>query len=143
MECYKTMNRVIAACSTRLKQVYVTGEQVHTTRLVMIGDDVWTGPYVYITDQNHGYEDLATPIGRQFPVNRPVRVGSGSWLGAGAIVLPGRHRPQRGGGGRLAVASGLGGSTGLPRRSWTGNLRLNHAATCLFRSSSMTSCGVR
>ena len=22
-----------------------------------IGDDVWTGQYVYITDQNHGYDD--------------------------------------------------------------------------------------
>ena len=56
---------------------------------IKIGDDVWTGPYVYITDQNHGYEDPDTPIGRQFPVNRPVSIGSGSWLGAGAIVLPG------------------------------------------------------
>ena len=50
---------------------------------------MWTGPYVYITDQNHGYEDPDVPIGRQFPVNRPVVIGSGSWLGAGAIVLPG------------------------------------------------------
>jgi len=52
---------------------------------------VWTGPYIYITDQNHGYEDPDTPIGTQFPVNRPVRIGSGSWLGAGAIVLPGAN----------------------------------------------------
>ena len=56
---------------------------------VEIGDDVWTGPYVYITDQNHGYADPDIPIGRQLPVNRPVTIGSGSWLGAGAIVLPG------------------------------------------------------
>ncbi len=56
---------------------------------VSIGDDVWTGPYVYITDQNHGYADPDTPIGRQLPVNKPVEVGAGSWLGAGAIVLPG------------------------------------------------------
>ena len=56
---------------------------------VAIGDDVWTGPYVYITDQNHGYEDPDTPIGSQFPVNRPVSIGAGSWLGAGAIILPG------------------------------------------------------
>ena len=42
-----------------------------------------------LTDQNHGYEDPDVPIGRQFPVNRPVSIGSGSWLGAGAIVLPG------------------------------------------------------
>jgi acetyltransferase-like isoleucine patch superfamily enzyme len=65
------------------------GSHLVAHQSVTIGDDVWTGPYVYITDQNHGYEDPATPIGRQFPVNRPVSVGSGSWLGAGAIVLPG------------------------------------------------------
>jgi serine acetyltransferase len=56
---------------------------------IRIGDDVWTGPYVYITDQNHGYADPDTPIGRQLPVNKPVEVGAGSWIGAGAIVLPG------------------------------------------------------
>ena len=42
-----------------------------------------------LTDQNHGYTDPDTPIGLQFPVNRPVRIGAGSWLGAGAIILPG------------------------------------------------------
>ena len=51
---------------------------------------MWTGPYVYITDQNHGYEDPDTPIGRQFPVNRPVSIGAGlAGSGAGAIILPG------------------------------------------------------
>jgi serine acetyltransferase len=56
---------------------------------IEIGDDVWTGPYVYITDQNHGYADVHTPIGRQWPTDLSVRIGSGSWLGAGAAVLPG------------------------------------------------------
>ena len=56
---------------------------------VEIGDDVWTGPHVYITDANHGYEDVSEPIGRQFAANRPVRIGSGSWLGANTVVLPG------------------------------------------------------
>jgi acetyltransferase-like isoleucine patch superfamily enzyme len=65
------------------------GSHIVAHQSVEIGDDVWTGPYVYVTDQNHGYEDTGTPIGRQFPVNRPVSIGSGSWLGAGAIVLPG------------------------------------------------------
>jgi acetyltransferase-like isoleucine patch superfamily enzyme len=65
------------------------GSHIVAHQSVEIGDDVWTGPYVYITDQNHGYADPETPIGRQPPVNRPVSIGAGSWLGAGAIVLPG------------------------------------------------------
>jgi acetyltransferase-like isoleucine patch superfamily enzyme len=54
-----------------------------------IGDDVQTGPYVYITDQNHGYEDPDEPIGTQLPVEAGVSIGAGSWLGAHAVVLPG------------------------------------------------------
>ncbi len=65
------------------------GSHIVAHERVELGDDVWTGPYVYITDQNHGYEDPGTPIGRQAPVNRPVSIGRGSWLGAGVIILPG------------------------------------------------------
>ncbi|HEV3381440.1 MAG TPA: DapH/DapD/GlmU-related protein [Trebonia sp.] len=65
------------------------GSHIVAHQCVDIGDDVWTGPYVYITDQNHGYADPETPIGRQMPVNKPVTIGAGSWLGAGVIVLPG------------------------------------------------------
>ncbi len=56
-----------------------------------IGDDIWTGHYCYISDQNHGYENLDEPIGTQMWHNDPVSIGSGSWLGHGAIVLPGAH----------------------------------------------------
>jgi len=56
---------------------------------IVIGDDIQTGPYVYITDQNHTYEDPVVPIGRQWPTEVPVRIGSGSWLGANAVILPG------------------------------------------------------
>ena len=28
---------------------------------IEIGDDIWTGHYVYITDQNHGYEERRPP----------------------------------------------------------------------------------
>jgi len=65
------------------------GSHIVAHQRIDIGDDVYTGPYVYITDQNHGYSDPLTPIGRQMPVNKPVSIGAGSWLGAGAIVLPG------------------------------------------------------
>ena len=68
---------------------------------VEIGDDVFTGPYVYITDQNHGYADPDVPIGRQWPKNSAVSIGPGSWLGAGVIVLPGSAI-----GGNVVVAAG-------------------------------------
>ena len=54
-----------------------------------LGDEIQTGPYVYITDQNHAYEDLVTPIGWQTPQEAAVRIGPGSWLGANAVILPG------------------------------------------------------
>ncbi len=54
-----------------------------------IGDDVHTGPYVYITDQNHGYEDPDQVVHVQWPSDDPVRIGAGSWLGTGVVVLPG------------------------------------------------------
>ncbi len=56
---------------------------------IVIGDDVWTGHHVYITDQNHGYTDPDLPISQQFMPERPVRIGDGSWLGHGTVVLPG------------------------------------------------------
>ncbi|GAC1374722.1 MAG: acyltransferase [Acidimicrobiales bacterium] len=54
-----------------------------------IGDDVTTGPNVYITDHNHTYDDLDIPIGRQWPSEEAVSIGSGSWLATGVVVLPG------------------------------------------------------
>lgn len=56
---------------------------------IEIGDDVWTGHMVYITDQNHGYADLDAPISRQMPTERAVSIGDGCWLGHGSVILPG------------------------------------------------------
>ena len=42
-----------------------------------IGNDVWTGHHVYITDQNHGYEDISIPISQQTQVERAVSIGDG------------------------------------------------------------------
>jgi acetyltransferase-like isoleucine patch superfamily enzyme len=65
------------------------GSHIVAHHSIVIGDDVFTGPYVYITDQNHSYEDTQQPIGRQWPVNAAVWIGPGTWLGTGAVVLPG------------------------------------------------------
>jgi acetyltransferase-like isoleucine patch superfamily enzyme len=65
------------------------GSHIVAHHSIDIGDDVYTGPYVYITDQNHRYDDPDLPIGRQWPVNSAVRIGTGTWLGTGVIVLPG------------------------------------------------------
>ncbi len=54
-----------------------------------IGDDVWTGHHVYITDQNHGFADIHRPISQQSMPELPVIIGAGSWLGHGTVVLPG------------------------------------------------------
>jgi len=65
------------------------GSHLVAHQSVVIGDDVITGPNCYVTDQNHVYADPATPIGRQWPANDPVEIGPGSWLGSGAVILPG------------------------------------------------------
>jgi acetyltransferase-like isoleucine patch superfamily enzyme len=56
---------------------------------IVLGDEIQTGPYVYITDQNHGYEDPDSPVGWQPPTEGAVAIGSGSWLGANVVILPG------------------------------------------------------
>jgi acetyltransferase-like isoleucine patch superfamily enzyme len=56
---------------------------------VTIGDDVYFGPNVYVTDQNHGNEDPTQPVGRQTQPERKVVVGARSWLATGVVVTPG------------------------------------------------------
>ena len=75
--------RIGARCLVGKSSGIVTHESIE------IGDDVFTGHHVYITDASHGYEDVTLPIGRQFGESKPVRVGDGSWLGHGVVVLPG------------------------------------------------------
>ena len=54
-----------------------------------IGNDVWTGHHVYITDQNHAYEQIDIPISQQTQPERAVVIGDGSWIGYGTVILPG------------------------------------------------------
>jgi acetyltransferase-like isoleucine patch superfamily enzyme len=65
------------------------GSGIVAHQRIEIGDDVFTGHHVYITDANHGYEDPDVPPSQQFAPPRPVSIGAASWLGHGTIVLPG------------------------------------------------------
>ena len=56
---------------------------------ITIGDDVWFGQDVFVSDASHGYQDPDVPVGQQFGAHQPVRIGSGSWIGHGAMILPG------------------------------------------------------
>ncbi|THV09479.1 acyltransferase [Nocardioides caeni] len=56
---------------------------------IEIGDDVWFGQDVFVSDASHGYQDPDVPVGRQFGAHQPVRIGAGSWIGHGAMILPG------------------------------------------------------
>lgn len=56
---------------------------------IVIGDDVWFGNQVFVSDASHGYQDPETPIGCQLGAHQAVEVGAGSWIGHGTIILPG------------------------------------------------------
>lgn len=77
------------------------GSHVIASRPVVIGDNVYCGPNVYITSDNHSYDDPDEPIGRQWPRSAPVEIGANSWLGVGAIILPGTRLGRN-----VAVAAG-------------------------------------
>ncbi|PKV89945.1 transferase family hexapeptide repeat protein [Streptomyces sp. TLI_146] len=77
------------------------GSHIVAHQSVTIGDHVFVAPYAYITDQNHTYTELDRPIGCQPPRNRPVVIGAGCWIGAGAVVLPGASLGRN-----VAVAGG-------------------------------------
>jgi len=56
---------------------------------IEIGADVYFGPNVYVTDQNHCADDPTLPIGHQSAPEQPVSIGQGSWIGTNAVILPG------------------------------------------------------
>ena len=94
---------------------------------IEIGDDVWTGHYIYITDQNHGYEDLDVPIGLQMWKNEPVSIGDGSWIGHGAVVLPGTR-------------IGLAAVRTVPAVGWAISAIIPRASTCGSVNTWSTDC---
>lgn len=74
---------------------------VVTHQRIEIEDAVWMGDGVFISDQNHDWADPDLPIGAQAQAPRPVRIGSGSWIGHGAMILAGSDIGRR-----VVVAAG-------------------------------------
>jgi acetyltransferase-like isoleucine patch superfamily enzyme len=57
---------------------------------VEIGDDVITGRNIHISDHAHEFSDVSKPIRDQgVTPPRPVCIGTGSWIGQGAVICPG------------------------------------------------------
>lgn len=57
---------------------------------IIIEDDVLFAPHVHISDRNHGFEDIHTPISQQKVISKgEVVIGTETWLGFGCQVMSG------------------------------------------------------
>ncbi len=54
-----------------------------------IGDEAMFGPYSMVHTANHRYDDRTRPVTEQGWREQPVEIGARTWIGMGAIVLPG------------------------------------------------------
>ena len=62
--------------------------ELFATNSVIIEDNVLTADRVYISDNLHGYEDVSIPVVKQsIKQIGTVRIGEGTWLGAGVCVI--------------------------------------------------------
>lgn len=64
--------------------------QINAWESVVVESDVLIADRVFISDADHNYEDLETPIIHQGDSFRgKVVIRSGAWLGIGVVVMPG------------------------------------------------------
>lgn len=65
------------------------GCQINAFQKVEIGNSVLISDNVFISDADHAYKNILTPIKDQEIVTSPVFVGDGTWIGRNAVILPG------------------------------------------------------
>jgi len=71
------------------KRVYINRfTMIDASEKIEIGNDCMIGPFVYITDHDHGMSP-DQPIHAQPLVSKPTIIGNNVWIGAGAIILKG------------------------------------------------------
>ena len=80
---------------------------ISCTKLVEIGRNVTISERVFIGDNNHSFSHPDVPIMQQpNKAGTPVFVGNGSWIGAGASLLPGTRLGKNNVVGTLSVVKG-------------------------------------
>lgn len=79
---------LLSKADTRIDEFVYVGPRCHLG-LVHLQRDVLLGPAVQIPSggQTHGIADLGHPIREQAGIRTLIRVGAGTWIGAGAIVM--------------------------------------------------------
>ena len=81
---------------------------ISCTNSVEIGRNVTISERVFIGDNNHSFSHPEVPIMQQpNKVGIPIFVGSGSWIGAGASLLPGTQLGKNNVVGTLSVVKGV------------------------------------
>lgn len=63
---------------------------INAAHSVVIEDEVLIADRVHISDYQHAFDDPTRSVVAQgLTEPQPVRIGWGSWIGAGAVVMPG------------------------------------------------------
>ena len=65
--------------------------EIIATDSLVIEDNVSIGQFAMINTSLHGYMEKDVPIGQQDLISAPIRIGEGSHIGAGAMILPGAN----------------------------------------------------
>lgn len=67
---------------------------ISSNNKVVFGNDVLTGPHVFVADHNHAYENPHVPVSKQGVRCNPtdeVVIGDGSWIGTNVVIVGNVH----------------------------------------------------
>lgn len=68
------------------------GTEILAVSSVVLGNDVWAASRVTIVDHHHRHDLPDVPVARQWPLDvKPVRIGAGTVISTGAVILAGAH----------------------------------------------------